>query len=243
MDKEKNPSQKQEPKVSKTEKTAPASASRWKRFTSKKWFFPAIYLGSAALILALIVWYQASVKDDFSIDENALIPEVVDNGMLNQGNESIPVAGQEDRFAWPVAAEDNAVIVMGFYDDTASKQEQARAVIQYGNEFYPNTGIDLSIDGKTSFDVFAAANGEVIRAEEDQVVGYVVEIKHQNKTSVYQSLKSIDVQVGDKVMQGDVIGQAGRNALDKELGVHVHFEVRNEFSEPLNPLAVLPAQN
>lgn len=38
------------------EKTIPSSP--WKRLIKKKWFFPAVYLIAAALILAFITWYH-----------------------------------------------------------------------------------------------------------------------------------------------------------------------------------------
>ncbi len=243
MDKEKksNPSTDQEVTKSRSEKQAPAG-SMWKSYLSKKWFFPAIYLGAAALILALIVWYQASTPDDLTIGGDDLLPVITDGSSNPFGEKTIPVAGQET-LSWPIAKEVNATIVMGYYDDQASAEEQARAVMQMGTEYYPSTGISLAIDGNTSFDVMAAADGEVTRAEWDPLVGYVVNIKHQNLTTVYQSMQGLNVAVGDQVERGDVIGKAGRNSVSKDLGVHVHFEVLGADSEPTNPLAVLPAQN
>lgn len=243
MDKEKKPNPNQEGTPSRSEKQAPASTT-WKGFLSKKWFFPAVYLGAAALILALIVWYQAAgPTKDLSIEGDDLRPEIVDGKGDPFNNPVLPVTSQEETLSWPIAREANATIVMGFYDDKASAEEQARAVMQMGKEFYPSTGISLAIDGNTSFDVMAAAAGQVIRADYDQLVGYVVHIKHQNLTTIYQSLQDLTVAVGDQVEQGDVIGKAGRNAVSKDLGVHVHFEVRNANDEPTNPLASLPAQN
>lgn len=241
MDKEKTTPQTPKNEGNQQQKS-PVKTSIWKRYASQKWFFPAIYLGAAALILALIVWFQASRTDDFTIDGNDLLPDVVEaNNPVDE--DAVPVTTNHDTLAWPVAQGVNATIVMNYYDDAASEEEQAKSLIHFGNEYYPNTGIDLSIDGNTTFDVLAAADGEVIRSEHDPIVGYVVEIKHNNMFTVYQSLQDVTVNVGDKVNQGDVIGKAGRNVFDRELGVHLHFEVRNENSEPTNPLAVLPAQN
>lgn len=239
MDKEKKQNPNQEPKT-KTETQSPVS-SMWKRYASKKWFFPAIYLGAAVLILALIVVYQGRGADDFSIPKDDLLPELV-NGTDPFGDPSVPVTGQQN-FIWPVAKEVNASIVMGFYDDQATEEEQAATLVQMGKDFFPNTGIDLSIDGNTSFDVMAVADGEVVRADFDQAVGYVVEIRHANNTTVYQSLQEMNVAVGDLVLQGDVIGKAGRNVLDKDLGVHLHFEVLDDTATAINPLTVLPTQN
>jgi stage II sporulation protein Q len=55
---------------------------------------------------------------------------------------------------------------------------------------------------------------------------------------VYQSLGEISVKAGDEVKQGALIAKAGRSELEKDLGVHLHFEVR-ENGTPVNPLALL----
>src|SRR5699024_12589096 len=35
-----------------------ASKNKWSKIFRKKWFFPALYLGIAALLLSVVVWYQ-----------------------------------------------------------------------------------------------------------------------------------------------------------------------------------------
>ena len=72
----------------------------------------------------------------------------------------------------------------------------------------------------------AVLDGEVTNIKEDEVLGKIVEISHDNKyVSIYQSLSEINVKKGDIVSQGQILGKSGKNELDKELGNHLHFEM------------------
>lgn len=71
------------------------------------------------------------------------------------------------------------------------------------------------------------------------MVGKVVEITHVNKQkTVYDALDTVNVHVNDKIVQGAVIGQAGRNELEKGHGIHVHFELFNNGSA-VDPTSLL----
>src|SRR5690606_18810165 len=56
--------------------------------------------------------------------------------------------------------------------------------------------------------------------------------------TVYQSLAEVYVEEGDTVTQGTVLGIAGRNEYEQDLGNHVHFEVRKD-GETVSPLEYL----
>ncbi|WP_051430659.1 M23 family metallopeptidase [Thermicanus aegyptius] len=212
----------------------------WKRFLSKKWVFPAVYLGTLALILALIFWYPSSTQP--TLDKDGALPDLVNNtdqGLAGKGEESMPVATPEEHLAWPVREGLQFSIARTFYDDQAGDEQKAQAVVHYAGGYYPNTGIDITANGE-SFDVIAAGSGDVIRAEKDPAVGNVIWIQHgNNRVTVYESLDELKVKKGDKVKQGDLLGKAGRNNFGKDLGVHLHFEVRDQDT-PLNPIAILP---
>jgi stage II sporulation protein Q len=95
--------------------------------------------------------------------------------------------------------------------------------------------LDLASTSNEPFDVLAAQNGKVIRVEQVPLAGHLVEIDHGNGVStVYQSLSNVQVTAGDEVAKGDAIAKAGRNELEKELGVHLHFEVW-ENGQPVDP--------
>jgi len=100
-------------------------------------------------------------------------------------------------------------------------------------------GIDYARADNQSFDVLAAMSGTVSAVEKNPVIGNLVEITHANGlVTVYQSLSDIKVAKDQQVKKGDAIAKAGRNELEKEYGVHLHFEVR----EGQSGAAVSPEQ-
>lgn len=214
-------------------------SSSWKKVLGKKWAFPAIYIGTAAIILAFVMWYQGSVMDTVSnltnVKENVAVTTPETPVASPQGEEAVPVAGTVQPLAWPVGKQVQYDLGMSFYDEQASKDNQQKALVKYNNSYFPHTGIDLkSTDGK-GFDVVAALAGKVVKVENDPLVGKVIEVEHADKmVTAYQSLENVVVKPGDEVTQGQVIGSAGRNEYEKDSGVHLHFEVRVD-GKSVNP--------
>lgn len=207
----------------------------WKTFLGKKWAFPAIYIGTAAIILAFVMWYQSSLTDSV-LEKANLTNGVTVNEQTTETpaaetgeQEAVPVDAQAKpvELAWPVANGVTYETTMAFFDDSLSSEEQEKALVKYDDTFIPHTGIDLvSTDGK-AFDVAAALEGKVLTVENDPLVGNQVEIEHKDKiVTVYQSLEKVVVKPGDEVAKGQMIGTAGRNVYEKDAGVHLHFEVR-----------------
>jgi stage II sporulation protein Q len=98
--------------------------------------------------------------------------------------------------------------------------------VQYGDTITPHTGIDLASPNDQTFDVLAALSGKVTVVEKNPLTGNQVEITDSNGlVTIYQSLTDIKVAQGAEVKQGDVIAKAGVNELEKDDGVHLHFEV------------------
>lgn len=214
-------------------------ASSWKKVLGKKWAFPAIYIGTAAIILAFVMWYQGSVMDTVSkmtnVGDNVAVTTPAAPETPEQSEEAVPVTSGVQPLAWPVGKNVQYELGMGYYDEQASKDEQQKALVKYGNSFYPHTGIDLKATDGKSFDVVAALAGKVTKVENDPLVGKTVEVEHADKmVTVYQCLENITVKPGDEVTQGQVIGSAGRNEYEKDFGVHLHFEVHVD-GKPVNP--------
>ena len=109
-----------------------------------------------------------------------------------------------------------------FYDYKEENHENS--IIYYENTYMPNTGVIYK--GEESFDVLAVYEGEVIKVEEDEIMGTMVTIKHsENIMSIYGSLKNVIVKEGDIINKQDRIGESGKNNLSKDLGDHLHFEL------------------
>lgn len=130
---------------------------------------------------------------------------------------------------------DSPQIARNFYDSNASNEEQIKAIIKVGNSYHHMTGVSYTIDKETEFEVLASLSGTVTKVIQDALRGYVVEIEHlYGIKTEYSSLQEVNVTIGDKVKQGDVIGTAGSNNYDPASGVHVHFKVlKGEFK--INP--------
>lgn len=94
-----------------------------------------------------------------------------------------------------------------------------------GREFH--WGIDISNGGGTN--IQAAADGTVMTAGPKGTYGNVVIIKHEmngkRMDTVYAHLKTVKVQVGQTVKQGQIIGIEGSTG--RSTGPHLHFEIHN----------------
>ncbi|MEX2104743.1 MAG: M23 family metallopeptidase [Bacilli bacterium] len=198
----------------------------WKRFLGKRWVFPGVYLAAAALILTFMWWIQGNNPSTINTDVGIVITDPSDNG-----NVAAPTNAQvEDFYAMPYHLEETSVsVAMDFYDDDATVEERSKSMVKYAGAFKVHTGIDYSIDSNETFDVIAAKSGTVLRSESDPLVGNLVEIEHPDGlVSVYQSLSNVLVSVGDEVAQGQIFAEAGQNMYEKDLGVHLHFELRKD---------------
>lgn len=252
---EQKPKQNQEesPKNIVGEPVAPVSS--WKKLLSKRWVYPAAYVAAAAIILTLVWVYQdtsnkpvaqnttATVSDDASAVQTGADPaQSAGTTDTQQDNEAVETTAISENFIWPVADAADVSIVKPFYDKDGSTEEHEAAMVQYQNEFMPNTGIDLARSDKQAFEVKAALSGQVTRVEQHPLNGYVVEVTSANNLkTVYESLAGVKVKEGDKVKQGDTLATSGQNEISKDLGNHLHFAVY-ENDEPVNPTSLLPEQ-
>lgn len=217
-----------------------AKSSGWKRLMGKKWVFPATYMAAAAIILTLMWVYTDSGEKTLSEAELGLDvtqTETVSEATNKPG--ALAVAANAETMQWPVQNRDEVEVVMHFFDSKASNEVRQAAMIEYGDTLTPHVGVDFARQDNQPFDVVAAMSGKVTRVEKDPVVGQLVEITHSDGTvTIYQSLADVRVASGVDVKKGDVIAAAGRNELEKELGTHVHFEVRQNGT-PVNPESLI----
>lgn len=111
-----------------------------------------------------------------------------------------------------------------YYDYKGTEEAQEKSIIYHANTYIQNSGVDFVYE--QPFEVVAVYDGTVTNVKEDEVLGKIIEINHNNEyISVYQSLSEVNVKKGDIVSQGQVLGKSGTNELDKDLGNHLHFEL------------------
>ena len=128
--------------------------------------------------------------------------------------------------------------------------ETYRITSPYGTRIHPTTGVEskhtgIDLQGLWHTGILAAAEGEVVFAGNNGAFGNAVEIKHiidgKEIYTFYAHLSKINVKVGDKVTQGQVIGLEGGDASDSNpgnsTGHHLHFEVRTAhgYGNDVNP--------
>ena len=88
-------------------------------------------------------------------------------------------------------------------------------------EFHPG----MDIDGERGEEVIAPANGTVIKAGWTGGYGNMVEIDHGNGlTTRYGHMSKIEIEVGDTITRGQLIGLIGSTG--RSTGPHLHFELR-----------------
>lgn len=122
-----------------------------------------------------------------------------------------------------------------YYDYKGNQEEQEKSIIFHENTYIQNSGVDFVHEQQ--FDVISVLDGTVINVKEDDVLGKIVEIQHNNDyITIYQSLSEVKVKKGDTISQGHVIGKSGTNTLDKDLGNHLHFElyIGGQVVNPMN---------
>ncbi len=97
-------------------------------------------------------------------------------------------------------------------------------------------GIDFG--GIENSPILAAAGGEVSNVDWSPLLGFFVEISHDNHlTSMYGHLSQITVSYGQHVRRGEQIGKMGTTGLTT--GSHVHFEIHRD-GIPVDPALFLP---
>jgi murein DD-endopeptidase MepM/ murein hydrolase activator NlpD len=87
--------------------------------------------------------------------------------------------------------------------------------------------------------IYATGEGMVTFAGWQSGYGRVIKIRHAfGFETVYAHLNKTRINVGDRVAQGDRIGDMGNTG--RSTGVHLHYEVR-VGGKPVNPLKYIEA--
>ncbi len=115
-------------------------------------------------------------------------------------------------------------------------------IYRFGRQQLPNNttirwnGIGIAVPGGTP--VKAIADGTVRLASGLGTYGLSVVLDHGGGFySVYGFLSRIDVRRDEQVLKGQVIGLSGGD--NSDLGAHLHFEIRGQGGQALDPIAWL----
>ena len=175
-------------------------------------------------ILTLAVVMTKSLEKDFTNTD--FVTETVTE------ETPLPVIDTTKKMINPYTSQD-VTIGKTYYDYQGDENSQINSIVVHDNTYMQNTGIDYV--SEKEFEVVAVLEGNVTDVKDDEMLGKIIEIKHDNGyVTSYQSLGEALVKKGDIVNQGQVIGKSGTNELDKDLGNHLHFEIY-ENSQAMNP--------
>lgn len=186
----------------------------------KSFVVPAIY--SVAIVISIFSMYL--VKNIFTknMDGNKNEVKYVDNEITGVDT-VIPVISTSTHIIKPYTNND-VKIVNNFYNYQGDAESQQNSILYYENTYMQNSGVDYAMDSE--FDVVSILDGTVIKVEENDILGVIVEIRHTNDLiSIYQSLKDVSVKVDDKVVQGQIIAKSGTSNINTSLTNHLHFEL------------------
>ena len=100
-----------------------------------------------------------------------------------------------------------------------------------------HAGQDLA--GPPGTPIIATADGKVVYAGRQSGYGNVIKIQHAfGYQTVYAHLRNIDVEYGQTVARGDVIGGMGNTG--RSTGTHLHYEIRIGTTA-VNPMPYMKA--
>ena len=190
----------------------------------------AIYsIGIIALIGTIYLIETSIAKDSFKENDD-------NYGYVSKTifDETVPVMNEANGVQLIRPYTDEKVkIVKNYYDYKGEEETQKNSIFFHEDTYMQSTGV--SYGGVDDFDVVAVLDGTVTSVREDELLGNIVEIKHNNNlTSVYQSLKDVSVKKDDKVSQGQPIAKAGTSNIDTSLKNHVYFELI-QYGKVINP--------
>ena len=185
----------------------------------KDWVIPA--LGLFVLIGALFLYYLlGNILNDNLVPENTYVTETLLDNTIDVNKEI------EKKVIKPYTS-DKVRISKYYYNSSSEEKKQEQSLIRYENIYMPNTGILYSSDEE--FDVVSSLDGKVTSIKTDDILGNIIEIEHENNIiTIYQSVKNVNVKIGDTIKQGDKIALSGPNKLENEKDNCLHFEVYKE---------------
>lgn len=194
-----------------------------KKLRLKPFVLPSIFL---ALTLFLTGSFLLAKNPSSTLKEQTTY---VTSSILEN---DVPVVNTETKIIYPYTNE-NVKLGKYFYDYQAEQSRQEQSIVYHENTYMQNSGIDFVLD--TPFDVVSILDGTVVSVKNDELLGNIVEIQHENDfISVYQSMSEVSVKKDDIVTQGQVIGKTGENKLDATLKNHLHFELFHK-GQVVNP--------
>ncbi|WP_238547696.1 DUF5930 domain-containing protein [Meridianimarinicoccus roseus] len=176
------------------------------------------YSGMGGPLTPIAMSTKGTPADPESLRANAIIEQM---DMLNLYR----IAADKVPFAQPVHASVRRTSGFGYRRDP----------IRGGSRLH--AGMDWA--GAYGTPIYASADGVVTHAGWQSGYGRLVKIQHEFGIETrFAHLSKINVQVGQRVSRGDMIGGMGNSG--RSTGTHLHYEVRVN-GDPVNPMTYIKA--
>jgi len=106
-------------------------------------------------------------------------------------------------------------------------------------ELFDNKHPGVDFDLPEGIDIFAAFEGIVVRVENHIGMGNTIGIRNGNILSLYAHLSKIEVNLGEIINSGQLIGESG-NTGKATTSPHLHFELRDLRYKVLKDMVFKP---
>lgn len=170
--------------------------------------------------------YEVTLKDGVEVSRELVAENVIvqmEEKVIREGTKARPSTASTGSFIWPMDE--------GTY--YISSRYGGRRL--YGKYNF-HSGLDMA--GDRGENIYAADGGLVTTVGRHSSYGIYVVITHDNGyMTLYAHLSEATAVQGERVFQGEKIGEVGRTGL--ATGYHLHFEVRYN-GERLDPEEFLP---
>lgn len=194
-------------------------------------------------------WREAVEESGINLVEKGLVAEAEDVPKPEIEPETEPISVE------PVAREENIEFKEEPIQEASAEAEKPFSMVKpcegdiiahcsleelvYCNaldDWRTHNGVDYT--AKAEAPVFATADGVIAKVFEDELLGLVLVLDHQNGvSSIYGNIQSTNVvNIGASVKQGEVIGAVGASGtMEADMDEHLHFEVQcnGEYKDPL----------
>ena len=134
---------------------------------------PVIYALYALSFVTIIgtIYMLEMISSPSKLDDNSTY---VDDVIIE---DEVPVVNTRNVISRPYL-NDDIIIARHFYDYQGTEEEQKNSLIYYENTYIPNSGVDYQ--SKETFDVVSILDGKVTKVEENNLLGKIIEVTHDN---------------------------------------------------------------
>ena len=206
-----------------------------------------VLLGASATFAGVQLWLTGmdgdqTVSNPSNSDNDIVYVNEDGTTTVNKTTDPETLALLEEVIKSPIEGEE-VTVAKSYYDQTADTTTQVNSLFYYkvGETMYSHEskGVSLKDTNNETVNVVAALSGKVASVKDEILKGTVVTIEHENGVeTVYTGVYNVNVEAGDEVEQGTVLGKTGLSQLEPDSGNVIHFEVLKDDVK-VNPETVI----